>query len=98
MGDGMTSPFPYINGCTLEVWEWTSNFMPGSKLFHVASLETITDEPYVSFTYLMYFYIANEILIIKRMFSLRDEIDDQNDISYIPIYIFTLLCNQTLYC
>ena len=22
------------------------------------------------------------------MFSLRDEVDDQNDISYIPIYIF----------
>ena len=24
----MTYPFPNFNGCTVEVWEWISNFMP----------------------------------------------------------------------
>ena len=26
--DYITYPFPNFNGCTVEVWEWTSNFIP----------------------------------------------------------------------
>ena len=28
MLDEITYPFPNFNGCTVEVWEWMSNFMP----------------------------------------------------------------------
>ena len=24
----ITYPFPNFNGCTIEVWEWISNFIP----------------------------------------------------------------------
>ena len=26
--DEITNPFPNFNGCTVEVWEWISNFIP----------------------------------------------------------------------
>ena len=26
--DAITYPFPYFNGCTVEIWEWISNFIP----------------------------------------------------------------------
>ena len=26
--DEITDPFPNFNGCTIEVWEWISNFIP----------------------------------------------------------------------
>ena len=26
--DEITYPFPNFNGCTIEVWEWISNFIP----------------------------------------------------------------------
>ena len=26
--DAITCPFPSFNGCTVEVWEWISNFIP----------------------------------------------------------------------
>ena len=26
--DEITYPFPNMNGCTVEAWEWTSNFVP----------------------------------------------------------------------
>ena len=28
MWDQITYPFPNFNGCTVEVWEWISNFIP----------------------------------------------------------------------
>ena len=28
MWDEITYPFPNFNGATVEVWEWTSNFIP----------------------------------------------------------------------
>ena len=28
MWDKITCPFPNFNGCTVEVWEWISNFIP----------------------------------------------------------------------
>ena len=28
MWDDITYPFPNFNGCTVEVWEWISNFIP----------------------------------------------------------------------
>ena len=28
MWDEITHPFPNFNGCTIEVWEWISNFIP----------------------------------------------------------------------
>ena len=28
MWDEITNPFPDFNGCTIEVWEWKSNFFP----------------------------------------------------------------------
>ena len=28
MWDEITCPFPNFNGCTIEVWEWISNFFP----------------------------------------------------------------------
>ena len=47
--DEITYPFPNFNGCTMEVWEWISNFIPhtlyngcnylpmlGLKLIHVS--------------------------------------------------------------
>ena len=27
-GDEITYPFPNFNGCTVEIWEWISNFIP----------------------------------------------------------------------
>ena len=26
--DEITNQFPDFNGCTVKVWEWTSNFIP----------------------------------------------------------------------
>ena len=42
--DEITYPFPNVNGCTGEVWDWISNFIPmdaitmmlGSKLIQVS--------------------------------------------------------------
>ena len=28
MWDKITYPFPNFNGCTVEIWEWISNFIP----------------------------------------------------------------------
>ena len=30
--DEITDPFPNFNGCTVEVWEWISNFTPYVKM------------------------------------------------------------------
>ena len=32
VGDEITYPFPNFNGCTVEVWEWISNFTLHSKM------------------------------------------------------------------
>ena len=31
MPEGITYPFPNLNGCTVQVWEWISNFIPHFK-------------------------------------------------------------------
>ena len=42
----ITCPFPNFNGATVEVWEWTSNFIPhfinGCKLFIRVSHSFVT--------------------------------------------------------
>ena len=35
--DEITYPFPNFNGCTVGVWEWTSNFIPHST-WHVITI------------------------------------------------------------
>ena len=30
--DEITNPFANFNGCTVEVWEWVSNFIPNFKM------------------------------------------------------------------
>ena len=53
MWDEITYPFSNFNGCTVEVWEWISNFIPhftGHVITYTCPTSIMQQKPVECFT------------------------------------------------
>ena len=68
--DESTYPFPNLNGCIVEVWEWISNFIRSSELTRYIQHIAHTSELYEAyFDYL----VVNTMVLIYNFKTLVDK-------------------------